>query len=72
MVQLLGDLWDGPSGLGPAWEAAMVDPGVRLHLYGKQEVRPGRKMGHITCTDTTVERALQRALAARGRLRRRS
>jgi len=23
-------------------------PGARLHLYGKREVRPGRKMGHVT------------------------
>ena len=70
MVQLLGDLWDDPSG-GPAWSAALADPGVHLHLYGKEEVRPGRKMGHITCTDITPERALRRALAARRRLRRR-
>ena len=72
MVQLLGDLWDDPSGRRPAWSEAMVDPGVHLHLYGKEEVRPGRKMGHITCTDTSAERALQRALAARRRLRWRS
>ena len=57
MVQLLGDLWDDPSGRGPAWSAALADPGVHLHLYGKEEVRPGRKMGHITCTDITPERA---------------
>ncbi len=72
MVQLLGDLWNDPSGRQPAWSEAMSDPGVHLHLYGKEEVRPGRKMGHITCTDTTGERALQRVLAARGRLLRRS
>lgn len=70
MVQLLGDLWDEPSGRGPAWEEAMADPGVRLHLYGKEEVRPGRKMGHITCIDRSAERALERALAARHRLSR--
>ena len=72
MVQLLGDLWDDQSGHGPAWEEAMADPGVYLHLYGKEEVRPGRKMGHITCIDTSAGRALERALAARRRLRRRS
>ena len=72
MVQLLGNLWDDPSGNPPAWSEAIADPAVHLHLYGKEEVRPGRKMGHITCTDTTAERALQRALAARRRLRRRS
>jgi len=30
------------------WPALMAEPGVRLHLYGKQEMRPGRKMGHVT------------------------
>nr|MDE0500432.1 5-(carboxyamino)imidazole ribonucleotide synthase [bacterium] len=72
MVQLLGDLWNDHPGRQPAWSEALSDPGAHLHLYGKEEVRTGRKMGHITCTDTTVERALQRALAARRRLRRRS
>ncbi len=31
-----------------SWPAHLTDPGVRLHLYGKREVRPGRKMGHVT------------------------
>lgn len=62
MVNLLGDLWtDG----GPDWAAALADPGVRLHLYGKCEPRPGRKMGHLTVADRTVEAAERRALAAR-------
>ncbi|MFD1625012.1 5-(carboxyamino)imidazole ribonucleotide synthase [Azospirillum griseum] len=30
-----------------AWPTLMADPGVRLHLYGKAEARPGRKMGHV-------------------------
>ena len=68
MVQLLGDLWNGPLDSQPAWSRAMVDPGVHLHLYGKEETRPGRKMGHITCTDVSAERALRRALTARRRL----
>ena len=71
MVQLLGDLWGGGAARPPDWPAALADPGVQLHLYGKEEVRPGRKMGHITCTDTSAERALERALAARRRLGRR-
>ena len=71
MVQLLGDLWHDPSGHPPGWSEAMADPGVHLHLYGKEEVRPGRKMGHITCIDVSPDKALERALAARRRLRRR-
>ncbi len=65
MFQLLGDLWtDGE----PDWEGALSDPGVRLHLYGKAEHRPGRKMGHITCVAEKVEDAVRRGSAARDRL----
>ncbi|MBI3497816.1 MAG: 5-(carboxyamino)imidazole ribonucleotide synthase [Proteobacteria bacterium] len=31
-----------------AWPRLVADPTARLHLYGKAEVRPGRKMGHVT------------------------
>ncbi|HRP11982.1 MAG TPA: ATP-grasp domain-containing protein, partial [Terricaulis sp.] len=31
-----------------AWETLAADPDARLHLYGKREARPGRKMGHVT------------------------
>ncbi len=31
-----------------AWPDLLAEPGARLHLYGKHEVRPGRKMGHVT------------------------
>jgi 5-(carboxyamino)imidazole ribonucleotide synthase len=30
------------------WREALADPLAKLHLYGKSEVRPGRKMGHVT------------------------
>ena len=44
MANLLGDLWmDGQ----PNWAAAL-QWGAKLHLYGKREARPGRKMGHLT------------------------
>lgn len=65
MAQLLGQLWDGGE---PPWSAALADPAIRLHLYGKREPRPGRKMGHLTCVDATPEQALERVLAARERL----
>ena len=66
MAQLLGHLWNGGE---PPWERALADPGVRLHLYGKREARPGRKMGHLTCVDSTPELALKRVTEARERLR---
>ena len=68
MINLLGDLWaDGE----PRWEEALRRPGVRLHLYGKAEARPGRKMGHLNCLATDPERALATALETRDALRRR-
>ena len=36
------------------------DPGLKVHLYGK-EVRPGRKVGHVTVVGEDVDRLLQRA-----------
>lgn len=66
MVNLLGDLWsDGE----PRWTEALKRPGVRLHLYGKAEARPGRKMGHLNCLAADARRALQLALETREALR---
>lgn len=62
MSNLLGDLWaDGE----PNWAAALRIPTVSLHLYGKNEPRPGRKMGHITTLGETTEIAAERAREAR-------
>ncbi|EPC4028370.1 5-(carboxyamino)imidazole ribonucleotide synthase [Aeromonas salmonicida] len=47
LLNLLGDLWLGGT---PDWEGVLALPGVHLHLYGKGEARPGRKMGHVTIT----------------------
>lgn len=67
MINLLGDLWrDGE----PRWEEALKRPGVRLHLYGKAEPRPGRKMGHLNCLAPEPARALTTALETRDALRR--
>ena len=67
MVNLLGDLWPDPTENKnePNWAAALEVNGVHLHLYGKREARPGRKMGHITALGQTREEALVRALQAR-------
>ncbi|QDT64867.1 5-(carboxyamino)imidazole ribonucleotide synthase [Calycomorphotria hydatis] len=62
MVNLLGDVWEnGP----PHWDAALKNPDLKLHLYGKQEARPGRKMGHMTVLADSAETAAKAALAAR-------
>ncbi|HEY9442067.1 MAG TPA: 5-(carboxyamino)imidazole ribonucleotide synthase [Gemmatimonadales bacterium] len=65
MVNLLGDLWTGGP---PRWDEVFRRPGVRLHLYGKSEPRPGRKMGHLNCLADSADRALALALEARDAL----
>jgi len=65
MANLLGDLWiDGE----PNWAAACRFSDVKLHLYGKSEPRPGRKMGHLTAVAPTVQEAQDRVIAARDAL----
>ena len=65
MANLLGDLWhDAPGGV-PDWAALLAFPDVKLHLYGKDEARRGRKMGHVTAMADSVEAAAERVLAAR-------
>lgn len=58
MINLLGDVWYDSSGTihEPDWAAIMQESGAHLHLYGKQKVQTGRKMGHINlCADTAKE-----------------
>lgn len=66
MANLMGQLWT-EAGTPPAWAAALETPGVRLHLYGKRDAKPGRKMGHLTATAGRPEEALERVLHARRR-----
>lgn len=42
-------------------EEAYQYPNAKVHIYGKEEVKLGRKMGHITVTSNTLEEALQEA-----------
>lgn len=44
MVNLLGDLWKNGE---PRFERLLKRPDLKLHLYGKAEAKPGRKMGHL-------------------------
>ncbi len=66
MVNLLGsDLPD----LYPAYLHCMArDPGLRIHVYGKQ-VRPGRKIGHVTVIGDNLEELQERGRHAVGFLR---
>lgn len=65
MANILGDAWQGG---GPEWSSALRTPGVHLHLYGKSEPRPRRKMGHLTAVGATAEEAIGRVTQARADL----
>lgn len=65
MANLLGDVWEYGE---PDWEAALGDSRIKLHLYGKAEPRPGRKMGHLTALADTPDEAAATVIAARTRL----
>ena len=67
MANLLGDLWNDGE---PNWPAACAVPDVKLHLYGKIEPRPRRKMGHLTALAKTADEAVRRVLSARQSLTR--
>jgi 5-(carboxyamino)imidazole ribonucleotide synthase len=54
MANLLGDIWSHGQ---PNWPAACAFPDVKLHLYGKLEPRPGRKMGHLTALNHAANEA---------------
>jgi 5-(carboxyamino)imidazole ribonucleotide synthase len=67
MLNILGDLWfDGASEQArePAWDRVLALPGACLHLYGKDDPRRGRKMGHLTLIGATLEQAQQQLQAA--------
>ena len=71
MANLLGDLWfagnDGEA-VEPAWSAVLGDANARLHLYGKREARPGRKMGHLTVLGENVDHVATAAKRLRAAL----
>ncbi|MBI3887190.1 MAG: 5-(carboxyamino)imidazole ribonucleotide synthase [Opitutae bacterium] len=65
MVNLLGDAWRDRA---PDWSTLLAQPQVKLHLYGKAEPRPGRKMGHFTVTARDADMALELARKYQARL----
>lgn len=65
MSNLLGDQWSHGE---PHWSATTQWPTAKLHLYGKAEAKPGRKMGHITATASDADQAATIASQARNSL----
>ena len=56
MINMLGDIWH--DGKAPKWQKLLDHPNVKLHLYGKREARPGRKMGHFNVLSSNIDDAL--------------
>uniref|UniRef100_UPI0035B2E869 5-(carboxyamino)imidazole ribonucleotide synthase n=1 Tax=Hylemonella sp. TaxID=2066020 RepID=UPI0035B2E869 len=63
MLNLLGDVWAAHGGT-PPWDRVLALPGTHLHLYGKLDAKPGRKMGHLNITGASVDEVRSTALAA--------
>ncbi len=68
MLNVLGDVWfEGDAkdrARTPAWAEVAALPSARLHLYGKEDARVGRKMGHITFAGATLEEAREACVTA--------
>ena len=66
MANLLGDVWRSGE---PNWAGALAVENTHLHLYGKREPRPRRKMGHLTALAESAEAAMAAVTKAREALR---
>ena len=71
MVNLLGELWfgdetdDDGKPREPDWTGVLAARDARLHLYGKSQPRPGRKMGHLTVLAADPTAAAHQAMTLR-------
>jgi 5-(carboxyamino)imidazole ribonucleotide synthase len=67
MLNILGDVWfdgDSETAREPAWDRILALPGACLHLYGKDDPRRARKMGHLTIVAPTLDEAQRQLNAA--------
>jgi 5-(carboxyamino)imidazole ribonucleotide synthase len=62
MVNLLGEEGHTGSVSYEGLEEALQIPGVYVHLYGKTDTKPFRKMGHVTITAATADEAREKAM----------
>jgi 5-(carboxyamino)imidazole ribonucleotide synthase len=65
MLNVLGEAWAAGE---PDWAGVLAEPAAHLHLYGKKDARPGRKMGHVTVLHEKADEALRIALRIHARL----
>jgi 5-(carboxyamino)imidazole ribonucleotide synthase len=66
MINLMGEKWRDAQGASrsPDWSAVLALPGAHLHVYGKANAKPGRKMGHLTVTAASAQAARDTAAKA--------
>ena len=69
MVNLLGDIWPEDADSAPEWQVALNNPMLKMHLYGKQQARAGRKMGHFTVINVSRDEAIKQAMQVRAELK---
>ncbi len=69
MLNLLGEPGYTGAAIYEGWDECIEWPGVHVHLYGKAETRPYRKMGHVTVVADTLEEARDRARFVRDKLK---
>lgn len=65
MVNILGEELTCKKAMLLGIDEILAIPGVNLHLYGKEEVRAGRKMGHISVLADSISEAIQWAEKAK-------
>jgi 5-(carboxyamino)imidazole ribonucleotide synthase len=66
MVNVLGDCWAHGE---PDWRSVRAVADAHIHLYGKKDAKPGRKMGHVTCVGDTFAQAIEAAAQVKRALR---
>lgn len=69
MVNLLGDFGYEGTAVYEGLEDVLKFSGVYVHLYGKQQTKPFRKMGHVTIVDDDIVKAKQKAKMVKNTLR---
>ena len=65
MINLFGEVGYSGETLVEGFDEALEIEGVNIHLYGKKETKPNRKMGHITVLDENTDLALEKAKKAK-------
>jgi 5-(carboxyamino)imidazole ribonucleotide synthase len=64
MVNIIGDDASNKKSVLRGIDRALRIPGVSIHMYGKKDVKPGRKMGHMTILDDSAEACIRKAKEA--------